>query len=130
MNAKNIVIILVICALIISNIVFAVKLFCNGSGKCGAKNETTAVSTATPVDTTAQKIELIAPIESGATLLQALQTRASVRDYTADGLTLEQLSGVFLCLCRGSSRRDFALAAWLRTRSNRRDSVPAKGLRT
>ncbi len=42
----------------------------------------------------AEKITLTAPAESGATLLQALQTRASVRSYTTEGLTLEQLSGV------------------------------------
>ncbi len=42
----------------------------------------------------AEKIALVAPTESGATLLEALQARASVRSYTSDGLTLEQLSGV------------------------------------
>ncbi len=42
----------------------------------------------------AETITLVTPTETGATLLQALQARSSVRDYTADGLTLEQLSGV------------------------------------
>jgi len=45
-------------------------------------------------DMKGETIVLTAPTETGATLLQALQKRASVRDYTADGLTLEQLSGV------------------------------------
>jgi len=41
-----------------------------------------------------ETITLTAPDETGATLLEALQKRASVRDYTAEGLTLSQLSGV------------------------------------
>jgi outer membrane murein-binding lipoprotein Lpp len=41
-----------------------------------------------------ETITLVAPAETGATLLQALQKRASTREYTTDGLTLEQLSGV------------------------------------
>ena len=45
-------------------------------------------------DMNSEKITLVTPAETGATLLQALQKRASTREYTADGLTLEQLSGV------------------------------------
>jgi nitroreductase len=41
-----------------------------------------------------ETIVLTAPQETGATLLTALQNRSSTRDYTAAGLTLEQLSGV------------------------------------
>ena len=41
-----------------------------------------------------QTISLVKPAETGATLLQALQKRASTREYTGDGLSLEQLSGV------------------------------------
>ncbi len=39
-------------------------------------------------------ITLTAPLETGATLLDALSKRASVREYADQGLTLEQLSGV------------------------------------
>jgi nitroreductase len=45
-------------------------------------------------DMKTETISLVAPAESGATLLHALGQRASVRDYAAEGLTLEQLSGV------------------------------------
>ncbi len=41
-----------------------------------------------------QTISLVKPAETGATLLQALQLRASTREYAAEGLSLEQLSGV------------------------------------
>jgi hypothetical protein len=41
-----------------------------------------------------ETITLVTPAETGATLLQALQKRASTREYTADGLSPEQLSGV------------------------------------
>ncbi len=41
-----------------------------------------------------ETISLVTPAETGATLLQALQQRVSTREYTEDGLTLEQLSGV------------------------------------
>jgi hypothetical protein len=41
-----------------------------------------------------ETITLVKPAETGATLLHALQQRASTREYTADGLTIEQLSGV------------------------------------
>ena len=41
-----------------------------------------------------ETITLVTPVETGATLLQALQQRASTREYTEEGLTLEQLSGV------------------------------------
>ncbi|MDR2890341.1 MAG: SagB/ThcOx family dehydrogenase [Alistipes sp.] len=41
-----------------------------------------------------EKIVLPAPAESGATLLDALRARSSVRSYAPDGLSLEQLSGV------------------------------------
>ncbi len=42
----------------------------------------------------AETITLVTPAEDGVTLLAALQARASVREYSAEGLTLEQLSGV------------------------------------
>jgi nitroreductase len=42
----------------------------------------------------AETITLVTPAETGVTLLAALQARASVRSYTGDGLTMEQLSGV------------------------------------
>lgn len=42
----------------------------------------------------AEKINLPAPQETGATLFEALQKRASVREYADTGLTAEQLSGV------------------------------------
>jgi nitroreductase len=45
-------------------------------------------------DMNSETISLVTPVETGATLLQALTARSSVREYTADGLTLEQLSGV------------------------------------
>jgi len=51
-------------------------------------------NTQTTNEMTGETITLVAPAETGATLLEALQKRASVRDYTAEGLTLEQLSGV------------------------------------
>ncbi len=41
-----------------------------------------------------QTISLVTPAETGATLLQALQQRASTREYAGAGLSLEQLSGV------------------------------------
>lgn len=41
-----------------------------------------------------ETITLTTPAETGATLLQALQKRSSVRSFSADGLSLEQLSGV------------------------------------
>lgn len=93
---KNIVFIVIICLLVALSVFFAVKLYCPkcGGAACGpAANETTA-PTATPIDPTAEKIELQAPAESGATLLQALRARSSVRSYTADELTVEQLSGI------------------------------------
>ncbi len=43
---------------------------------------------------TAQTITLPTPAETGATLLQALQKRASTREYAPEPLTVEQLSGV------------------------------------
>ncbi len=45
-------------------------------------------------DMNAETITLVKPTETGATLLQALQKRVSTREYSPDGLTLEQLSGV------------------------------------
>ena len=45
-------------------------------------------------DMNSEKITLPQPAETGATLLQALRSRASTREYALDGLTLEQLSGV------------------------------------
>jgi hypothetical protein len=45
-------------------------------------------------DMTAETITLVTPAETGATLLAALQQRASTREYTSDPLTIEQLSGV------------------------------------
>jgi nitroreductase len=52
----------------------------------------------TPSQTTnemsSETITLPAPVETGATLLDALKKRSSVREYSAEGLTLEQLSGV------------------------------------
>ena len=45
-------------------------------------------------DMNSEKITLVSPAETGATLLQALQKRSSTREYSPDGLSLEQLSGV------------------------------------
>lgn len=45
-------------------------------------------------DMNSETIALLTPQESGATLLDALKKRSSSREYTAEGLTLEQLSGV------------------------------------
>ncbi|MDR2894800.1 MAG: SagB/ThcOx family dehydrogenase [Alistipes sp.] len=41
-----------------------------------------------------ETITLVAPAETGATLLQSLQARVSTREYALEGLTIEQLSGV------------------------------------
>jgi hypothetical protein len=41
-----------------------------------------------------ETITLTTPVESGATLLHAMQQRSSTRDYATAPLTLEQLSGV------------------------------------
>jgi hypothetical protein len=91
---KNIVSIVIISVLVISNVIFAVKLFCGSDAACGAaESETVAAVAATPVDPAAEKIELVAPT-SDATLLVSLQARSSVRSYAADALSLEQLSGV------------------------------------
>lgn len=58
---------------------------------CGGSAQT---KTQTTKEMNAETIVLPAPQETGATLLSALRKRASTREYTADGLTLEQLSGV------------------------------------
>jgi nitroreductase len=70
------VIALIICAIVAA-----------GCGSAQTKNQTSN-------DMNSETIVLTAPQETGATLLSALQKRSSTRDYTADGLTLEQLSGV------------------------------------
>ncbi|MDR2882534.1 MAG: nitroreductase family protein [Alistipes sp.] len=67
-------------------------------------------NTKTTNDMKAEKITLTAPAETGATLLQALQQRASTREYAPDGLTLEQLSGV-LWAAAGQNRADGRLTA-------------------
>ena len=51
------------------------------------------------------KITLIAPQETGATLLDAMKKRASVREFADTGLTLEQLSGI-LWAAAGQNRPD------------------------
>ncbi|MDR2912845.1 MAG: nitroreductase family protein [Alistipes sp.] len=51
-------------------------------------------NTQTTNDMNSETIVLATPAETGATLLHALRERASTREYSADGLTLEQLSGV------------------------------------
>ncbi|MDR1671396.1 MAG: SagB/ThcOx family dehydrogenase [Alistipes sp.] len=61
-------------------------------------------------DMTAETITLATPAETGATLLAALQARSSTREYTADPLTLEQLSGV-LWAAAGQNRPDGRLTA-------------------
>ncbi len=61
-------------------------------------------------DMKAEKITLVAPAETGATLLQALQARTSTREYAPDGLTIEQLSGV-LWAAAGQNRPDGRLTA-------------------
>ncbi len=58
----------------------------------------------------AETITLAAPQETGATLLEALTKRASVREYADQGLTLEQLSGV-LWAAAGQNRPDGKLTA-------------------
>lgn len=50
-------------------------------------------------------ITLVAPQETGATLLDAMKKRASVREYADQGLTLEQLSGI-LWAAAGQNRSD------------------------
>ena len=95
---KNTIFIVVLLALIVSNIIFAVGYFrfkCDNGHCSGCTTSGTAAAVAaTPIDAGAEKIALVAPSESGSTILQALQARASVRNYTSDKLTLEQLSGV------------------------------------
>lgn len=61
-------------------------------------------------DMNAEKITLVTPAETGATLLQALQARSSTREYAPDGLTLEQLSGV-MWAAAGQNRADGRLTA-------------------
>jgi hypothetical protein len=61
-------------------------------------------------DMTAETITLVTPAETGATLLAALQQRASTREYAADPLTLEQLSGV-MWAAAGQNRADGRLTA-------------------
>jgi hypothetical protein len=58
----------------------------------------------------AETITLATPVETGATLLQALRQRASTREYAPGGLTLEHLSGV-LWAAAGQNRADGRLTA-------------------
>lgn len=50
-------------------------------------------------------ITLVAPQETGATLLDAMKKRASVREYADKGLTIEQLSGILWAVA-GQNRPD------------------------
>ncbi len=74
---------------------------------CGQAQNDKAQTTKTMDSET---ITLTAPQESGATLLEALTKRASVREYTAGGLTLEQLSGI-MWAAAGQNRPDGRLTA-------------------
>jgi hypothetical protein len=59
---------------------------------------------------TTETITLPAPTETGATLLTALQLRASTREYSAEPLSIEQLSGV-MWAAAGQNRPDGRLTA-------------------
>lgn len=77
---KKTLISIALCGLIVATLAACL-------GRAQSNNQTTN-------EMNGEKITLSTPGESGATLLQALQARSSVREYTADGLSLEQLSGV------------------------------------
>ena len=73
---------LVVCAALAAAVTLAACL-----GRAQNQSQTTN-------DMNSETITLVTPAETGATLLQAMQARASVREYAPDGLTLEQLSGI------------------------------------
>ena len=78
-------------------------LFCLTLTACssGAQNK----ETQTPISMDSEIVTLVAPQETGATLLDAMKQRASVREYAGKELTLEQLSGI-LWAAAGQNRPD------------------------
>ena len=75
---------------------------------CGGQAQNKQAQTTKTMD--AETITLAAPQESGATLMDALEARASVRSYSDEGLTLEQLSGI-MWAAAGQTRPDGKLTA-------------------
>lgn len=75
---------------------------------CGGQAQNKHAQTTKTMDS--ETITLAAPQETGATLLDALKQRASVREYADEGLTLEQLSGV-MWAAAGQNRADGRLTA-------------------
>ena len=79
--------------------------YCLTLAACGTQAQNREEQTQTPIQMDADVITLVAPQESGATLLGAMMARASVREYADRDLTLEQLSGV-LWATSGRNRPD------------------------
>lgn len=75
---------------------------------CAGQPQTKETQTTKTMDS--ETITLTVPAENGATLLDALKKRSSVRAYTDEGLTPEQLSGV-LWAASGQNREDGRLTA-------------------
>ena len=72
---------------------------------CGSRAQNKQTQTQTPAPMDAEIITLVAPQETGATLLDAMMKRTSVREYADRELTLEQLSGL-LWASSGQNRPD------------------------
>lgn len=83
-------------------------VFCAIFAACGGQAQTKEAQTTKTMDS--ETIQLTIPEGNGATLLDALKNRASVRTYKDEGLTLEQLSGV-LWAAAGQNRTDGRLTA-------------------
>lgn len=81
---------------------------CVAMAACSSQAQNKEVQTTKTMDS--EIITLAAPQENGATILDALKNRSSVREFADEGLTLEQLSGV-LWAAAGQNRPDGKLTA-------------------
>lgn len=87
---------------------FITLAFCAALAACGGQAQNRQQQTTKEMNT--ETIRLTVPEGNGATLLDALKNRASVRTYADLGLTLDQLSGI-LWAASGQTRPDGKLTA-------------------
>lgn len=76
---------------------------CLALASCGTRAQNQ--KTQTPIPMGSEVITLVAPQDNSTTLLDAMKSRASVRDYADRELTLEELSGI-LWATSGQNRPD------------------------
>ena len=83
----------------------ALVMACNSQAQNKEEQAKTEVQTTKTKIMDSEVIKLVAPQETGTTLLDAMKSRTSVREYAGEELTLEQLSGI-LWATSGENRPD------------------------